>query len=218
MSLWLTRIVPDQRHRDARRDAATAVGLHHRLMSLFPDDVPSTEPRRELGVLFRTETGPNGPHILLQSAREPDLARLPTGYGHAQAKTLAPLLDALRPGLRIRYRVAANAIRKPGATTRELYNLSAVVPLSGHAADEWWTRQAENSGLTLTTLHSTPLDAARGPRRDDQRPVKHARTLFEGTAVITDADRLRTRLTEGIGKGKAYGCGLLSLAPHQEHR
>ncbi|GAA5014552.1 type I-E CRISPR-associated protein Cas6/Cse3/CasE [Kitasatospora paranensis] len=216
MSLWLTRIVPDQRHRDARRDAASAVGLHHRLMSLFPDDVPSTEPRRELGVLFRAEPGPSGPQILLQSARQPDIGKLPAGYGQALTRPLAPLLDALRPGLPVRYRIAANAIRKPGRTTREMYQLGAIIPLSGRAADEWWTRQAETSGLTLTTLHATPLDAAHGARRDGQQQVKHARTLFEGTALITDPDRLRTRLTEGIGKGKAYGCGLLSLAPQKE--
>lgn len=103
----------------------------------------------------------------------------------------------------------------PAAPPARLYQLKAVVPLRGAAADDWWARQAESSGLNLGTLHSTPLDAARGDRRSDQRPVKHDRVLFEGTAVITDADRLRTRLTDGIGKGKAYGCGLLSIAPHR---
>ncbi|MEV7177769.1 type I-E CRISPR-associated protein Cas6/Cse3/CasE [Kitasatospora sp. NPDC093679] len=214
-TLWLSRIIPDQQHRAARRDGTSAVALHHRIMSLFPDGVPSAEPRRHLGVLFRTETGPHGNQILIQSSQEPDLTRLPDQYGQAQTRTLTPFLDAFRPGLPVRYRIAANAIRKPGRTTREMHRLSSVVPLSGLAADEWWTRQAEAAGLTLTTLHSTPLDAAHGTRRDDRQQVKHARTLFEGTALIADPDRLRTRLAEGIGKGKAYGCGLLSLAPHK---
>ncbi|MGW4646975.1 type I-E CRISPR-associated protein Cas6/Cse3/CasE [Kitasatospora sp. NPDC004289] len=218
MNLWLTRIVPDQRSRDARRDHTNAVDLHHRLMSLFDDDIPATEPRRHLGVLFRTETTDTGVHILLQSAREPDLDRLPAGYGIAATKSLTPLLDAMRPGLSVSYRIAANPIRKPGRTTRELYKLSAIVPLHGAAADEWWTRQAEASGLALTALRSTPMDAAQGTRRSDQNRIKHARVLFEGTATITDTDALRTRLTEGIGKGKAYGCGLLSLAPHRPGR
>ncbi|MCX4690701.1 type I-E CRISPR-associated protein Cas6/Cse3/CasE [Kitasatospora purpeofusca] len=216
MSLWLTRIVPDRRSREARRDGTNAVDLHHRVMSLFPDDVADTTARQDLGVLFRTETASDGGHrILLQSSLPPDLNRLPPDYGPGTTKSLAPLLDAVRPGLAVRYRIAANPIRKPGRTTRELYNLSAVVPLRGAAADGWWTRQAENAGLQVTTLHSTPLDAARGARRSDQRPIKHDRVLFEGTAVITDADRLRSRLSDGIGKGKAYGCGLLSIAPHR---
>lgn len=214
MNLWLTRIIPDQRSREARRDHASAVDLHHRLMSLFADHVAAAAPRRHLGVLFRAENTGNAQQILLQSAQQPDLARLPAGYGQAVTKPLTPLLDALRPGLSVRYRIAANPIRKPGCTTRELYRLSAVVPLQGQAADDWWTRQAHSAGLELRTLHSTPLDAARGSRRSDQRHVKHDRVLFEGTAVIADAELLRTRLTDGIGKGKAYGCGLLSIAPH----
>ncbi|WP_030244902.1 type I-E CRISPR-associated protein Cas6/Cse3/CasE [Streptomyces sp. NRRL S-350] len=218
MTTWLTRIIPDPRSRDARRDTAGAVDLHHRMMSLFPDHVAADQPRRRLGVLFRTDPTPAGDRILLQSAERPDLDRLPTGYGHAVTKPLTPLLDALRPGLNIRYRIAANPIRKPGRATRELYRLKAVVPLQGVAADDWWARQAKSSGLDLGTLHSSPLEAAKGHRRSDQRPVKHDRVLFEGTAVITDPDLLRTRLTEGIGKGKAYGCGLLSIAPHRGPR
>ncbi|MBD0670753.1 type I-E CRISPR-associated protein Cas6/Cse3/CasE [Streptomyces sp. CBMA156] len=215
MTLWLTRITPDPRSRDARRDSAGAVDLHHRMMSLFPDHVADDEPRRRLGVLFRTEATAAGDRILLQSGQQPELDRLPVGYGQAVSKPLTPLLDALRPGLHVRYRIAANPIRRPSRATRELYRLKAVVPLQGTAADDWWARQAEASGLNLGTLHSSPLEAAKGNRRSDQRPVRHDRVLFEGTAVITDADRLRARLTDGIGKGKAYGCGLLSIAPHQ---
>ena len=213
MNLWLTRILPDPRNRDARKDIAGAVDMHHRLMALFPDDVPSTEARRELGVLFRVETAPTGPQVLLQSTHQPDLTLLPAGYGAAQTKTLSPLLDALRTDLTVRYRIVANPIRKPGRTTRELYNLSSVVPLTGHAAEEWWLRQAEASGLKAITVQAVPLDAARGTRRQDAQRIKHARTQFDGTAIITDPDHLRTRLVDGIGKGKAYGCGLLSIAP-----
>ncbi|MFE6867733.1 type I-E CRISPR-associated protein Cas6/Cse3/CasE [Kitasatospora sp. NPDC057692] len=216
MNLWLTRIIPDQRSREARRDGTNAVDLHHRLMALFPDHVTTTAARQDLGVLFRTETAADGHQILLQSSVRPDLTRLPPGYGHGTTKSLAPLLTAMRTGLAVRYRIAANPIRKPGRTTRELYNLSAVVPLRGAAADDWWTRQADTAGLQLTALRSEPLDAARGTRRSDQNRIKHDRVLFEGTARITDPDLLRTRVTAGIGKGKAYGCGLLSLAPHRD--
>ncbi|MFE9426466.1 type I-E CRISPR-associated protein Cas6/Cse3/CasE [Kitasatospora sp. NPDC006697] len=212
MSLWLSRILPDQRHGGARKDLAAAVDMHHRLMSLFPDHI-GDEARAALKILFRVEDSATGPQILLQSAQPPDADRLPAGYGSMVTKPLGPLLDALQPDLPVRFRIAASPIRKPGRTTRELYKLSAVVPLSGAAADEWWTRQAEASGLKITTLHSVPLDAATGTRRQDSNRIKHNRTQFDGTAVITDPALLRTRITDGIGKGKAYGCGLLSIAP-----
>jgi len=33
-----------------------------------------------------------------------------------------------------------------------------------------------------------------------------------------DADLVRTALAVGIGRGKSYGCGLLSLAPVRQPR
>ncbi|KNE78852.1 MULTISPECIES: type I-E CRISPR-associated protein Cas6/Cse3/CasE [Streptomyces] len=222
MTAWLTRIIPDQRSADARRDTAGtdgAIRLHRRLMSLFPDDA-GPEARRRFGVLFRTEDTPAGLHILLQSTEKPDLTRLPDGYGDVRSRPLDPLLDALRAGLTVRYRCVASAVRKPGATTRAQYNLPAVVPLSGAAADEWWLRQADATGLKPLQLHSQPLDTVHGRRGNSgpaaQQRVRHARTRFDGTAAITDPDQLREKIIEGIGRGKPYGCGLLSIAPARD--
>ncbi|MFP8940687.1 type I-E CRISPR-associated protein Cas6/Cse3/CasE [Streptomyces fenghuangensis] len=223
MTVWLTRIVPDPRSREARRDTTgtdAAIHLHRRLMSLFPDGA-GPDPRARFGVLFRTEDTPAGLHLLLQSNHEPDLDRLPAGYSTtALTRPLDPLLDALRPGLTIRYRCVANAVRKPGATTRALYNLPAVVPLTGPAADEWWLRQTDTAGLKPLSLHSQPLDTVHGRRGTHgaaaQQRVRHARTRFDGTAAITDPDQLRAKIIDGIGRGKPYGCGLLSIAPARE--
>ena len=38
------------------------------------------------------------------------------------------------------------------------------------------------------------------------------RTVYEGVARVTDPDALRRALVAGIGRSKAYGCGLMTLA------
>ncbi|HZJ03871.1 MAG TPA: type I-E CRISPR-associated protein Cas6/Cse3/CasE [Nocardioidaceae bacterium] len=38
---------------------------------------------------------------------------------------------------------------------------------------------------------------------------------FEGQLTVTNATALRASLLDGIGPAKAYGCGLLTLAPLQ---
>ncbi|MEW2164662.1 type I-E CRISPR-associated protein Cas6/Cse3/CasE [Streptomyces sp. NPDC007084] len=220
MTVWLTRIAPDPRSPQARSDTSGSrlgQGLHQRLMALFPRDA-GPDPRARFNVLFRTEDTPHGLHLLMQSTHEPDLSRLPVNYGTSISRPLDALLDALRPGLTIRYRCVANAVRRPGHTTRAHYNLPAVVPLHGAAADAWWERQAESAGLALHTVESTPLDAAggrHGGRGTTTTPgvVRHARTRFDGIAAITDPHLLRQKVTGGIGRGKAYGCGLLTIAP-----
>ncbi|WP_328722807.1 type I-E CRISPR-associated protein Cas6/Cse3/CasE [Streptomyces sp. NBC_00247] len=218
MTLWLTRLVPDTRSPEARRDLGDPVGMHRRIMSLFPSDA-GPDPRARFGVLFRTEDTPTGPHLLLQSAHEPDTGRLPAGYGTTLTRPLDALIDAIRPGLTVRYRCAASPVRKPGATTRALYNLPPVVPLTGTAADEWWLRQADQSGLKPLTHHAQPLDTVRGERRPaagTPQRIRHARTQFDGTAAIIDTGLLRAAILGGIGRGKSYGCGLLSIAPARQ--
>ncbi len=211
-TLWLTRVIPDVRNHEARRDFKNTVQLHYRVMDLFPDNL-GDEARRQLGVLFRLEETPAGPYLLLQSRIPPDLTKLPPGYGSGQSSALSPLLDVLRPGLPVRYRIDANAVRKPGKTTRALYDVKPVVPLSGAAAEEWWHRQAEISGLKLESVHARRLESASGVRPKGGHRVHHARTRFEGIAHVLDQHLLRSRIEGGIGRGKAYGCGLLSLAP-----
>ncbi|MER6445484.1 type I-E CRISPR-associated protein Cas6/Cse3/CasE [Streptomyces venezuelae] len=222
MTLWLSRLLPDPASQQARRDLnSSGTDLHHRMMALFPDDL-GPQPRAQLGLLYRTDETPHGPVLLLQSSQRPTLDRLPAHYATLQSQPLDALLDALAPGRTVHYRCVASPVRKPGAQTRTLYNLPPVVPLHGDAADQWWQRQATNAGLNPTTLRSHPLDAIRGPHpktrntKPTNGPISHHRTRFEGTATITDPSLLRKAITHGIGRGKSYGCGLLSIAPARQ--
>lgn len=211
-TLWLTRLIPNPSSREARRDFTNAVNLHYRVMKLFPDDI-GDQARQQLGVLFRAEETPVGPYLLIQSLIQPDPHKLPDHYGACDSRPLSQLLEYLRPDLPVRYRIVANAVRKPRKTTQEIYGLKDRVALSGAAAQDWWTRQATNSGLKLASVEMTRLDNAHGTRAQGQQRIRHARTKFEGVAHIEDPDLVRQRITSGIGPGKAYGCGLLSLAP-----
>lgn len=53
-----------------------------------------------------------------------------------------------------------------------------------------------------------------GGHRD--KPVTVVTVTFEGRLEVTDPDALRRALTQGIGRARAYGCGLLTLAPVPE--
>ncbi|MGW8884283.1 type I-E CRISPR-associated protein Cas6/Cse3/CasE [Streptomyces sp. NPDC055749] len=219
MTLWLTRIVPSPSSREARRDLGgndQGIRLHQRMLQMFPDGVEGPA-RAVFGVLFRAEETPQGPQILLQSHIEPDSSRLPDAYGSVETRSLDALLSNLHKGMVVNYRCVANPVRKPGATSREIYRLPPVVALSGNAAVEWWERQSNAGGLEPLHINAHPLATVRG-HRDPKGPaakqrIQHARTRFDGTARVLDAELLREKLATGIGRGKAYGCGLLSIAP-----
>lgn len=219
MTLWLTRIVPSPRSREARRDLSGSdqgIRLHQRMLRMFPDGVEGPA-RAAFGVLFRAEDSPRGPQILLQSHMQPDATRLPDAYGSVETRSLDALLSNLHKGMVVNYRCVANPVRKPRTTSRQAYKLPPVVALSGNAAVEWWERQSNTAGLEPLHINAHPLASVRGQRGSHDpaanHRIQHARTQFEGTARILDAEQLREKLATGIGRGKAYGCGLLSIAP-----
>lgn len=51
------------------------------------------------------------------------------------------------------------------------------------------------------------------PSSRERRQLTFAAVLFEGLLEVTDPDAFRAALEQGIGSGKAYGFGLLSIAP-----
>jgi CRISPR system Cascade subunit CasE len=205
VKLWLARITLDTRHRAVRQDLRDTVAMHRRLMSLFPDGL-GEQPRAQTATLYRLQDSATGPTVLMQSARQPVPDKLPTGYGHFDLRELTPLLDALKPGALVHYRIAANPTKRAWKGN----HAGKIVALTGADADTWWHRQAQHHGLDLLSLTSTPQPTAQGQRSNVK--VTHVVTRFDGRAVIRDVDCVRAAVTAGIGRAKSFGCGLLSLA------
>lgn len=91
-------------------------------------------------------------------------------------------------------------------------------------------RQQEVFGAPRASTRSVPDTRATpgtdvvgfkaGRRQGDERRARmtFGSVLFEGRLRITDAELFRETLARGIGPGKAYGFGLLSLAPGRAWR
>ncbi|MET9111939.1 type I-E CRISPR-associated protein Cas6/Cse3/CasE [Streptomyces zhihengii] len=218
---WLTRIRLDHGSRAVRDDLRDAAALHRRVMSLVPDDL-GENPRSRAGVLFRVDPDDERRSTLLvQSLLAPRCERLPRGYENAQTRSMTVMLDALRPGLVVRYRLLGNAVRRCGRDSPD-GRWKQAIPLVGPEAEQWWVRRAEGAGLQLRTVHCALTDTltawhgterSSGPSRPGHVPVRHRGRRYDGTAVVQDAEALRLAVLHGIGRSKSYGCGLLSLAP-----
>ncbi|SDP62717.1 CRISPR system Cascade subunit CasE [Streptomyces sp. cf386] len=224
----LTRIRLNRRSKTVRRDLTDTIRLHKTVMLLVPDGL-GKHPRQKAGLLFRLEdaTDDTPPTLLIQSHQPPDLTRLPQDYGSAETRALHPMFQALDPGRAVRYRITANAsaVRRALDNHQPVDNKNGrkVIALYGDDALAWWQRRAHQAGLALTTTDTTPArfrrprkrpNTATEPGETNPAPgAQHALTRFDGLATITEPDRLRHALLTGIGRGKPYGAGLLSLAP-----
>ncbi|MFC4057634.1 type I-E CRISPR-associated protein Cas6/Cse3/CasE [Planomonospora corallina] len=204
MTAWLVRILPEVRRRDVQSDLADPDRLHKRLMMLVPDEI-GEKARAQGGVLFRTEDTRTGLQILVQTTMKPELSRLPDGYGEIAVRELDGLLTRLVSGTRVHYRITANPSKRLGRNAGP--KAGKIQALRGAAAEEWWVARAAAGGLAVATVTSQSQQDIRA-----KGTVRHAAVRFDGTATVTDADALRAAVLGGIGRGKTYGCGLLSLA------
>ncbi len=88
--------------------------------------------------------------------------------------------------------------------------------LTDRSGDRWGFEvpvSPTTGALDIRIVDRGRLDFFKGPRDATRHHVRITTVTFEGRLRVTDVARLRAALLGGIGPGKAYGCGLLTLAP-----
>ncbi|MYV38411.1 type I-E CRISPR-associated protein Cas6/Cse3/CasE [Streptomyces sp. SID1328] len=219
---WLTQLRLNTRNRAVLTDLSDANAMHRTLMRLLPDGLGET-PRAQGRLLYRVEETDTGITVLVQTGTRPLTNRIDPNYAHTVTKDLSPLLERLTVGRPVQYRIAANPVVQYGTLTdrkkaQERLGLDRLPParrvLSGNAADDWWYVRAARSGLDVRTIvrnSNTSNDVTR-PSGTGRTRHRHAITVFEGDATITDPEALHAVILTGIGRARAFGAGLLSLA------
>lgn len=237
--MYLSRLILDARKRTARKWLADLHALHRFIMSGFPT-VESPAARAELGVLYRVERMVEAPNIpvLVQSKIEPRWELETDAVREiSKAKSLQGLLNRIEQGGRYRFRLRANPSRRvhqrstqglgPQDHRKRPERPESVGKRVEITREEdqvaWLRRRGDASGFAIATTRLLPADEEvlellpsdrtklSGKRRD--RQVSLGTVLFEGTLEVTDAARFREVLVTGVGPGKAFGCGLLSISP-----
>lgn len=226
--MYLSRLLLNPRHRAVQRDLSDLQAMHRTLMAAFPLVQDAAPARAELGVLYRLETDPNAgiPAILVQSGTAPQWSALPSGYldgatsrqQNPACKELDPLLAALKPGMSLRFRLRANPTKKVATKTGEdgRKRNGTRADLRGEEAQRAWLhRKGEQHGFAIlgVRLADEPLQTGQRRGQGEAHRLTVAPVLYNGVLRVTDLTLFQEALGSGIGPGKAYGCGLLSIAP-----
>lgn len=203
--MYLSKLVLNERDRTVQRDLSNAHQLHQRIMQAFPDDETRDRPREDWQILFRQE--PDSDVVLVQSELEPDWSRLPSDYvRHHAVKEVHLTPVQLAVGRTFQFRLRANPSKRDNKTKKTIGFY--------HRSDQlaWLERQAERCGFRLLGVDVIPSPNVFGIKQKSTAPVRITTALYQGMLEITDPDRFFTVVQQGLGRGKSYGCGLLSLA------
>ncbi len=217
----LTRVLLNPARRQTRTLLASPQAMHAAVLAGFPPG-SLTEPTGNGRALWRVDR--NGEHQVLLyicSPVAPDLTHLVEQAGWPttspwESRDYESLLDRLAVGQRWSFRVTANPVhrvRDPAHPERG--HVRAHV--TAHQQMAWLLSRAPAAGFEVARTEQghdcvEVKDRQVLSFRRQGATVTLARATFTGMLAVTDPVLLRRVLTSGLGRAKAYGCGLLTLA------
>ena len=212
--IYLSQLILNPASNMVQSELQNPYEMHRTLLNGFANS------RENANVLHRLDIHPYSGvmALLVQSTVEPNWQPL-TQVGQGQYLHAPPVYKSielsLRDGQVFRFRLVANPSYKKDGKRHAYYK----------EADQRRWLETKGIGCAETKRQSLgfqvlEIDVQKDGNqygrihRDDQ---KHKITLytvqFDGRLQITDAAKFQAAVQSGIGPAKAFGCGLLSLAP-----
>jgi CRISPR system Cascade subunit CasE len=223
--MYLSRVFLNDRKRETQRALASPQIIHGAVESSFKRDISALEPFRKR-LLWRVDYVVDKCCLLLLSEERPDLASLVWQFGYpdvqpqGETKAYAPFLKKLHNGQRWQFRLRANPVRSSSRETDERTGRGKVFAhVTKEQQKQWLLARAEACGFVVkpeefAVVHTEWKKFHKATQ--GQHKVVLRTATFEGVLTITDAERFRQSLAGGIGRAKAYGCGLMTIMPIAE--
>ena len=182
----------------------------------------------DAGFLFRVDPRPgSGPVILVQSASRPDWTYAFQNARHLLAADpqVNPFSPQFSKGQSLRFRLQVNPVRRAREKSKGANGETIAAALVGKripvdkndaALTQWLERRAKPAGFRLNPGWAGSLVRGYVYVCKCANPEAGNRLFsvrFEGQLAVAEADAFADTLRTGIGPAKAFGFGLLSVAP-----
>lgn len=196
---------------------ASPYKMHAAVEGSFPPD-GSVKGRN----LWRIDRLGNDTFLLVFSRQRPDFTHMVEQYGWPRSgqkwetKSYAPLIDQIDVGQKWQFRLRANPVHSvrhgDGVQEVEAAKRGKVYAhVTVRQQEEWLLERAKKNGFALTKASYRVVHREVRRFQHQRKPVTLGIATFEGILEITDVSLFVRALTQGIGRGKAFGCGLLTI-------
>lgn len=219
--MYLTKMSLNGRRRGAMKLLSSPQAMHAAVQSSFaPGSLEAAGGR----ALWRVDQlGQHEISLYVVSPVEPDLTHLVEQAGWQvgemwQTRDYKPLLSRLEAGQRWAFRLTANPVFSGYKQGRDWTDTKPLAHITVEQQRQWLLDRAVRAGFRIADDGHGEA-ALRVVGRSTLRFTKAGHRVvvgtatFEGTLEVADPAVLATTLSRGLGRAKAYGCGLLTLAP-----
>lgn len=212
MNMYLTQMRLDMNNRRTLAALAAPSKIHGAVESAFPG-----ERQRNL---WRIDSRGGQNYLLILSAERPELRQAAEQFAPPgetwQTKDYTPLLARIRQGSRWQFRLCANPTYSVPAGPGQRGRVCA------HSTPEhqtaWLERQSGKHGFILQKEDFTVVKSVwyRFKKGSTGKNVTFLAVTYEGVLEVSDPELFCQMLCSGIGHGKAYGAGLMTVVQERK--
>lgn len=204
--MYFTKILINKNSRQVLQIITDLQEAHRFVMAGFTD-IDSTTPRKDRNILFTMDMNKSDLVIFVQSDNVPDNTRYMQNPFVKSAKTMdiTKLIDmAVIEGKILRFKTVVNAaINKTGNSGEYRYRVTKATEF-----DQWIRRKMIGCDLiTWNRVDREVITVNHGSQKFDIY-----KDTIEGAVKVTDPEKFKQIISSGIGKSKAYGCGMIRIA------
>lgn len=210
--MYISRVQLDTNNRKKIRHLTHLGAYHDWVERSFPQEIKCGERTRKL---WRIDQLNGKEYLLIVSQFSPDLTAL-CRYGvigTAATKDYEPFLNRLKTGMTCRFRIVLNPVvaDSKGISKGERGRIKPHITVEHQM--NYLRQRAEKHGFLLKEGTYGIKERNFAVWRKSNERIRLSRVAYEGILVIQDVEKFRTLLTEGMGKKKAYGFGLMTVIP-----
>lgn len=183
--------------------------------SKFHGAIESAFPGLRQRNLWRIDQRGGQLYLLILSAQKPDLTNVAAQFGiHGEAgqtKDYQSLLDRICTDSRWRFRLCANPTYSVPSGNGKRGRVCAHSELEHQI--QWLVKQGEKHGFRLKQEECCVIKETwyKFKKGTTSNRVTFLAVTYDGILTVEDPTRFKTALCCGIGSGKAYGAGLMTL-------
>lgn len=210
--MYLSRVEIDVENHQKIQDLNHLGAYHNWVEQSFPDEVNNSVRTRKL---WRIDEVNHKKYLLVVSQNKPDIERF-EHYGIANSSSVIDydkFLSKLKNGMHARFRAVLNpAVSK--STGKQSGQRGRVYEcLSLDSQLEYLENRSKKNGFDLVENQYGIQHNNSELLIKSNKPCYIKKVAYEGQLVIDNVDKFKSILLNGLGRKKAYGCGMFTIIP-----
>lgn len=205
--MYLSRIPIDMSKRESLRAMNSSSVFHGALESCFEGE--------RTRKLWRIDHLNGQDYILVLSNEKPELSSFCNQFSYDEkryeTKDYNILLNKIKDGTVWRFRLTANPTRSIH-TIEGAKRGKVVAHITNDYQKKWLLERAEKNGFEIDESGFDVVEIKwKKFYKKDKNSVTILSVTYEGVLKIKDAELFKEMLVNGIGRGKSYGMGLMTV-------